>query len=373
MKFVCNLDWVEFYCKFDPFSIESGAYVSPMIAIAPRHDYSAVLRPYGTRVYKYICDVSYHGRPLMIICYEPLSKISEGGIMDDRMCHVKLDNEWCYNDGWADVFITALRSFRIKPIRPARLDIAADLQHFECGMPASVLASGLMTRRYYKVHQSNWRANGNDAAELSWNSLGFGSKSSPVFTRFYNKSLELRQGKDKQYIRECWESAGLDTSHDVWRVEFALTDTGKQVIDSETGECFDIAISDIDTHDKVTALFCYYAQHYWDIRKVEGDKRRYDCKRLSMFPSTPNQFLPVQRPHYSSCTRTDRLVLNRLAESLYVEDDMGARYAIIRAIESYQHMKRVVVWDDVALRAMRDYVFGESNVQGVPTRDPYHQ
>lgn len=361
MRFVCNLDWVEFYCKFVPFSYETGEDFSPMICVAPRHDYSAVLRPYGTRVYKYICDVSLHGIPLMTICYEPLSKISAGGIMDDRMCHVKLENEWCYNDGWADVFKDALRVFRLKPIRPSRIDLAGDLQHFECGMPANVLASGLMQRRYYKIHQSRWRANGNDAADLSWNSLAFGSKSSPVFTRFYNKSMELREGKDKQYIRECWENAGLDVSRDVWRVEFALTDTGKEVLDSETGERFDISIEDIDTHDKVTALFCYYAQHYWDIRKVEQDVSRYDCKRLAMFPSTPNQFLPVQRPHRSVCHRTDRLILNRLADNYFKETDVRLRYAILGAIESYQSTARIVVWDADTLKRWRKELYESSS------------
>ena len=371
MKFVCNLDWVEFYCKFEPIDHDTMQYVSPCVAVAPRRDYSATLRPYGTRVYKHICDISYHGRPLMTICYEPLSKLSTGGIMADNMCHVKLDNEWCYNDSWAYVFKTALRSLRINPIRPSRIDIAGDLQNFSCGLPAPVLAQGLMQRRYYKIHQSNWRANGNDAASLSWNSLGFGSKSSPVYTRFYNKSLELRQGKDKQYIRECWKAAGLDDDRDVWRVEFALTDTGREVIDPDTGEQFDLSIDDIDDHDKVTALFCHYASHYWDIRKREGDKRRYDCKPLAMFPESPNQFLPVQRPHYSTCTRTDRLVLHRLQESLYREEDAGARFAIIRAIESYQSSHRIVVFDEVTLRCMRDYVYTEPNEYAPPLYDPF--
>lgn len=372
MKFVCNLDWVEFYCKFDTYDEVHERYVTDVVSIAPRTNYSAVLRPYGTRVYRYICDVSLHSRPLMTICYDPLSKMSAGGIMNDAMCHVKLENEWCYNDSWAEVFQTALRSFRIKPIRPARIDIAGDVQYFSCGMPASSLAMGLMQRRYYKIHQSRWRANGNDASELSWNSLAFGSKSSPVFTRFYNKSLELREGKDKQYIRECWESAGLDVSHDVWRVEFALTDTGKEVIDSETGETFDLSITDLDSHDKVTALFCHYATHYWDIRKVEGDKRRYDCERLPMFPESPNQFLPVQRPRYSTCTKTDRLVLSRLASSLFIEDDYGARCAIIRAIESYQSSHRIVVWTKDALDGWKDWVYSDPQLlRDRPTHDPY--
>lgn len=291
--------------------------------------------------------------------------------MADNMCHVKLCNEWCYNDSWAYIFKTALRSFRINPIRPSRIDLAGDVQNFECGVPASVVAQKLMQRQYYKIHQSNWRAVGNDAASLSWNSLGFGSKSSPVYTRFYNKTLELRQEKDKQYIRECWELAGLDMSKDVWRVEFALTDTGRDVIDDETGECFSLSIDDIDDHDKVTALFCHYAQHYWDIRKVEGDKRRYDCKRLAMFPTSPNQFLPVQRPHYSTCTRTDRLVLKRMQESLYLEEDAQARFAIVRAIESYQSSHRICVFNDVAMKCMRDYVYSEPNEYASPLHDPF--
>lgn len=359
MKYCVNLDWVELHCEFDSMLFRS------QYGSADGNDYtdfSVRLRPYGTRVYKYVSEISYHGTPLCTICYHPLSDKSEGGIMNPLMCHVKLDNYWCYRDDWYEVLNHALRQFRINPKRISRLDLACDVQHFQCGLYAADLCKGLVTRKYYKIHQPSWSAHGRDSRQLTWNSLAFGSKNSPVFTRFYNKSLELKQGKDKQYIREVWEREGFNPKRDVWRVEFALTDTGAEVVDIvdntsllewttpdelegiDTPEKvkihFALQLDDIKERSNVEALFLYYAQHYWDIRKNDGQPR-YKCPRLDLLPSSPRPFRPYQRPHLGTLTRTDKMVVKRMQETMFDMKERNERFILWHAIRLYQESRRI--------------------------------
>ena len=338
MKYLVNVDWVEVYCRFDP--LLSKDMYGNIFGETGKHDFSLIHREYGTRIYKDVALIIYQGIDFATICYNPLSSFDNGGIMHPGMCHVKLENYWCYREDWLVVLNHAFRSFRINPMRISRVDICCDVQWFACGMYAADLCQGLIKRKYYKVHQANWAAHGKDSAKITWNSLSFGSTNSPVFTRFYNKTLELKQKKDKQYIRECWDMVKFNQDKDVWRVELSLRDTGREVIDTETGEQFDITLEQIANRPTLESLFLRYASHYWDIRKNTGEKR-YKCPQMQMFPPTPQLFRPVQRPHLGTMGRTDKLVLKALFEIGTALPNRKEKLLMLKAIRLYQQSKRV--------------------------------
>lgn len=353
MKYAVNLDWVELHCEFDTM-LYREQYGTP--DHSKHDDFSVRLREYGTRVFKYVSVISYKDREFATLCYCPLSSTDQGGILNPRMCHIKIENSWCYDDRWYELLKLALCVFRIKPKSLSRIDIACDVQYFECGLYAADLAQGLMRRKYYKIHQANWGAHGSDSDKLSWHSLSFGSKSSPVFTRFYNKSLELSQAKDKQYIREVWKQVGLNTNRDVWRIEFALTDTGREAIDQETGERFDIPLDALADRQTLQGVFWHYAQHYFDIRKNTG-QRRYDCPRLRLLPESPSIFVPVQRPRLGTMNTADKMVLNRLRNLAEGCPNRAERFAILQAIRLYQYYRRVEHFDDEEMRNLQQWLY----------------
>lgn len=337
MKYAISTDWVEIYGSLDLaasswHTLEHG-YLG---------EYEFKRKPYGTRVYQFIFEVSRAGTEFMTICCMPLSKRSCGGIMNDDMCHVKIANYWLYRDDWYSIFTHALHLFVINPVKLSRLDICCDWQCGMCGMWARDLLSGLMKNRYYKIHQASWRANGDDSQVQKWHSLAFGSKSSPVFTRFYNKTLEL-QVTGKDYIREHWKLAGLNLERDVYRVEFAMHDTGKQVLDDETGEIFDISLEDISDRQHVADLFFHYAQHYFDIRKAGTAAKRTDCTPVRLFPTVSDHFRPVQRPRYLTSTRTDRIVIRQMIVSMFTMPTTESRRFMYNAINDYIKVKRSAV------------------------------
>lgn len=354
MRYLVNVDWVEVYCRFD--SLLFKEQYGTIFGEQGNNDFALIPREYGTRVYANVALIKYRGMDFATICYNPLSSMSNGGIMHPAMCHIKLDNYWCYREDWLQVLKHAFRCFRINPVRISRVDICCDVQHFACGLYAADLCQGLIKRRYYKVHQPNWSAHGKDSARIVWNSLAFGSTASPVFTRFYNKTLELCQKKDKQYIRECWRLVGFDDRRDIWRVEFSLSDTGREVIDTETGEQFDITLEQIADRPTLEGIFLRYASHYWDIRKNTGDKR-YKCPQLQMFPPTPQLFRPVQRPHLGTCSRTDKLVVMRLVDAMIKAPNRSERWNILRSIELYQSANRCEVLSDRDIWNYRQWMY----------------
>lgn len=306
MKAMFSCDWLELYCESNqPIQCGSVRAGSLFMSISQRE--------YGTRVYRYIYDVElWHEEdfvPFLTICCCPLSPI-----LKPTDAHVKLANYWLYTDMWLNKLEHALRAFCINPIQPSRIDLCADWQYCRSGIAAWDLLNGLVCSRFLKVHQPHWRLHAYDstkAGRLYYNSLAFGSKSSSVFTRFYNKSLELRQGSDKVYIRERWSQIGFDDAQPIFRTEFSLQSLGRKSVDRETGAIVEIDWRRLIDHSYLSEQFRYYAAYYFDIRRADN-ARRDRCTPLDIFGGSDMSYAAFQNPRFELSTRTDRLVLNYL-------------------------------------------------------------
>lgn len=315
MKAIYSCDWLELYCQVDLQEHPEGVFLCGTFQ-GSMGKYQIEHREYGTRVYGNIYDVSFYWRqeyvPLLTICSHPLSSILKGSD-----CHVKLHNYWLYVSGYIDILKHALGFLCIKPIQLSRCDICCDFQYTTCGLAAWDLLSGIVSHKYLKVHQPHWRLHAFDDChtnKLYYNSLGFGSKSSSVYTRFYNKTLEMKQEKDKVYIRERWEQIGFDMDKSVYRVEFSLHDIGRKSVDKETGAIVEIEWERLDDLAYLGEQFRYYAAYYFDIRKNDNP-RRDRCSKIPIFGQASGSYSAYQNPRYELSTRTDRLVLNYLSKN----------------------------------------------------------
>ena len=98
-----------------------------------------------------------------------------------------------------------------------------DFNTFENGMQPERLIQQYMRGKVSKVNQVNVSVHGADTwTGRVWQSLKWGSPSSPVSTKLYNKSKEMQQCLDKPYIA-AMAGCRLDLTKDVWRVEFSLS------------------------------------------------------------------------------------------------------------------------------------------------------
>jgi hypothetical protein len=158
--------------------------------------------------------------------------------------------------------------------------------------------------RYAKINQGRISSHGEDTwSGQEWNSLAWGSKSSAVSTKMYNKTLELYDVKldrfAKPYIREAWFRCGFiddiqRVTKDgqrvyVWRVEFSLRSAVKNWIpielDGETHKYQSLknTIEVYDGRDKILVMFASLARHYFRFKKFLPDKRKDRCPDKILF------------------------------------------------------------------------------------------
>lgn len=260
-----------------------------------QHGMQVVRRDYGTRVWDEMFTIyGTDGERLLEIRRKPKSSSMAGGtgILDPLACHVRLCNRTCYFDDAVDQLRNFLVNWGYTIIRISRVDIALDFERFDYGDNPEKFLLRYLERKYSKINQADIAPHGRDAWDgRKWNSISWGSKTSCINTKFYNKTLELQQVSDKPYIRQAWWAAGLiDDWHEltkrmpdgtvykptIWRVEFSIKSGTRNwfLIEDQSGKrvkkrSIRNTLSMYDTKQKLLDMFMSLAEHYFHFKKVE--------------------------------------------------------------------------------------------------------
>lgn len=260
------------------------------------------------------------GFPFIEVRRSPYSLKENGGIFKIGDCHLRLSNRACYSTSPIDDlrhFIIA-HNYTYKSI--SRIDLCLDFNVFDRGDKPEKVLNDYMEGKISKINQCNIGAHGKDRWDgRVWNSLKWGSPNSMVSTKLYNKSLELKETKDKFYIRDQWKAAGLRDDIPIWRVEFSISSDLKGFVKLDTGELINNLLTDYDTREKCLFRFHALAARYFHFKYVEyqdnGKLRRKDrCKDKILFKISKDEqvYKPAQLTLQTEPTRTDKMIMRRL-------------------------------------------------------------
>lgn len=298
-----NIDWLEVHAR-EPLHEPRDVYYFG------NKGYQVRRRDYGTRVYREMFTLlAPNDEPLLEIRRDPASQ-GLSGIHDENECHLRLCNRTCYFDNAAKFFATFLATHGYTDIRISRVDVCLDFVTFDKGDDPQSFVRRYFKHKYAKINQGRISSHGEDTwSGQEWNSLSWGSKSSAVTTKLYNKTLELYDVKldrfAKPYIREAWFRCGLiddiqrvtknGESVNVWRVEFSLRSAVKNWVpinldgNEKKFQSLRNTLDVYDGRDKLLVMFASLARHYFHFKKFEPSKRKDRCKDKILFEFAENE------------------------------------------------------------------------------------
>lgn len=329
-----NLDWLEVYAHESPDSYPHDA------AFFMNRGWEVVVRPYGTRVYDQMFTLyDRDHEPLLEIRRLPAGAFDPGKlcILDPYSCHIRLHNRTCYREDAADFLQAFMVKYGFDFQRISRVDICLDFTRFDRGDDPGIFLQRYMAGRYSKLNQANISAHGLDQWDgRFWNSVSWGARSSMVQTKFYNKTKELREGRDKVYIRQAWALAGLvddfqtlikrkadgtEYTPDVWRVEFSVMSSvkGWVVLEDCHGKRKQLrsvrnTLACYRTKPLLLDMFASLASHYFFFKHFVAGRRKDRCETKVLFDFTEqNDFYRIEKP---ATSRQPDNVLLRLKAKL---------------------------------------------------------
>lgn len=292
-----NIDWLEVHAR-EPIGIpHNAAYFFAQGFVV--HE-----REYGTRVYREMFVLEgTDGENLLEVRRNPASQ-GQYGIHDPNECHIRLVNRTCYYDNAAAAFDEFLREHGYYDVRISRIDICLDFVTFDKGDNPQAFVRRYFRHKYAKINQGNISSHGSDNwSGQEWNSLSWGSKSSSIGTKLYDKTMELYDPKEggfrKPYIRYAWFLCGLvddwqnvtknGEKVQVWRVEFSIRSSVKNWVQIELdGEArhYQSLKNTLDCYmgrDKLLVIFASLANHYFHFKKFKEGKRKDRCPDKVLF------------------------------------------------------------------------------------------
>ena len=248
-----NIDWLEVHC-IEPREPRDAEYFRSL-------GFEVSERDYGTRVYDQMFTIYLpDGQPFMEIRRSPhcSNEHDKFQVLEVGSCHLRLHNRACYFNDAGKLMEDFINQHGYTFRRIAKIDLCLDFEKFDSGDDPAAFVARYLKGRYAKVNQCSISMHGQDCWDgQKWNSLSWGSKKSPIFTRLYNKTLELKEAKDKPYIRQAWASCGLVDDFiqltkkndrgewykpEIWRLEFSIASSVRNWV------CFDVDENGNKTH-----------------------------------------------------------------------------------------------------------------------------
>lgn len=319
MKQLCiNIDWFEIF-TYEPYDFGTPESFEKL-------GFRVAVRDYGTRVYKQMFTVIASGNPWIEVRREPKSVVSEGGILRDNACSIRLVNRTCYEPEAIKTlyeFLSSLGySYKGKSIcAVSRVDIALDFREFEGGLKPETFIRDYLGGKYAKINQSRITAWGQDFfSDKYYHACKWGSPSSMVSTKVYDKTKEMAEQKTKPWIIDSWVQSGLLSSVSdettIWRLEFSINSDCKFWISDKNKFDEYYQNNDIEVWVNTSNYFKIIAglvSHYFRFVEVMDGESKYKCPQVKLFDFEDcERYLPKPLRNLMESGRGERAAINKM-------------------------------------------------------------
>lgn len=332
-NYLVSVDWLQTYCLGN--RIEAGEYSDGV------YNFSVIGRPEETKLFKHVLDVYHQKLRVAVITQCPRSSV-----INPRCTLVKLENRVLYSSKYVSILFAIQKVLKLYYKGITRIDVACDFNTFYNGRSVQkFIKQYIMTapgdkKHVYRKGSDEFFIRGSKKRNATsvFNYIRLGSKNSRVHSYIYDKTQELRDKKDKPWIRKAWERAGLindETTH-VWRAEISIHAEGTELLNLGTGQLFRLCPEYLSTKKRVDYLFVFYSRKYMDFRERAGSSKLSKYKKIKLFNiECQENCVPNYIPTSWDSGRVEKICANRLRKILLQYTDLDASNA--DAIERTAH------------------------------------
>lgn len=344
-KSLISVDWLSIY-------VSCLGKKTPQVGAVRAMDY-------GTQVYQFTEYYQLNGVDVACLTWQPRSAALKGdtGI-------IKILNEYLYIDNLYEFTMGILEDWGLLPLSVSRLDICADFNRFWDYSDMNEFFHDFLNCKIWKIGKAKYKVIGKErrklqddsfsmhglqAAKHSFQYLRFGGNTSDVAAYLYNKTLEFKEVKQKNYILQMWEANNMDTDCDVWRLEFSIKGNALKIIDETTGDQTLDKLLIIKEEKLLHRLFAGLFKKYWDFRVNDGQVRKDRMKHCNLLKLN-DMPLKIKRIYQAPQTTIGDKRLVASMERVYNELRQAGRedYAIVHwAIDRVVDYKRLRGWHDI--------------------------
>jgi hypothetical protein len=289
-----SIDWLQF--DFRGFLIK-------------RPFYTWIEQTYSTRHFAKISEARLNGFPIFEVTSEPKSEI-----LPKELNIIKLNNRECYWHNPVARLKEAGNNCNLSFHSVSRVDICIDFSTFARNYNPESFIKRFMQNKYTCKKKRQGSSNFDHGDNLTFHYLRLQAKRSNIGVYLYNKSHEMREVKKKNYIINKWKICGLDTSKDIWRLEFSIHNSKFDMINKNTKIHSPFEIDRIDDNYYLQNVIQVLIDNYFTFFQKTNSRARNCTKKVNLFNFKPTKQTIKFRDESRTTDRGDRIFLNKLQD-----------------------------------------------------------
>lgn len=247
---------------------------------------------YGTQVYQFTEYYQINDKDVAVLTYAPRS----GALVHDTGI-IKVLNEYLYTEDIYTLVNNIILDWGLVALSVSRLDICADFHRFVDYAIMDDFFEDFLSCKIWRIGKGKFKVIGKERRRMqddtfavqgvqssrhSFQYLRFGGNTSDISAYLYNKSLEFKEVKEKNYIKEMWRQNNMDDDKDVWRLEFSLKGNAVKIINEVTGEVYFDKLEIVKDDNLIRRLYTTLYGRYFDFRVNDGQQRKDRMKKCNL-------------------------------------------------------------------------------------------
>ena len=330
MTYCLNIDWLAIHCHYCPTSpsaSETDADPRQTIAqwqpvdydedtLGGHYPFRYKLAEYGTRQFSRLHFVSMPNAEGGRDDFAEVQSAPFSGILNRQSVIVRFVNRVLYLPDFWQLVEIFLRDNNLVFQGVSRIDICADFNDFACIAPRTLIEQFAAKKLRHvgrgvgALYFDHGVRHGDYGVEYT--GLSFGTHTSDARIYLYNKSKELKEVKDKPYIRDTWTAAGLDVRN-VWRLEVSVKSKGCQFKCKATGKTVTIDTASASDEDELAKIYhSFVAKMFAFVQNRKGITNITREPRLPLFGSDAKCYQRAPIRNVSCSNKTQRMIIKAL-------------------------------------------------------------
>lgn len=289
---VISIDWLSLSCKG---------------IIENKQRIEFIRQEFNTRIFKNVDVLMFDKVNFGVVCSNPHSNI-----LPTNFITIKFDNEILYNKTSFVKIKELLKLLNWEVSKILRFDVCCDFEYFDNNMLPSIFLKRFAKGLYLKGNKTKFQLIGKGNKSGDYEYLKIGSRSSNVCCYLYNKSLEMREKKDKAHIRNTWKLNGINDLFDIWRLEFSVNNSSLNMLDLFTGELQYLNLENIFIDSYIIDLFASLVNKYFVFRLKGKDKNFNRLKKIELFNFTNISRIMYESNELKDSTRMNKYLVKKI-------------------------------------------------------------
>lgn len=292
-KYTISVDYLKLYLLGGKFEDRDNVYFK-------RNQYSS-------RHYKFIETVYFFDQVIGTLEHTPFSYV-----LKNESSLLKIENRFLYSTELNYLLQSFFKTTGARFQNISRLDIAIDCNNFLNQYHPQQLITDYLQGKVERNGRGVFTVMGAEKNVKDFTYLRFGSRSSDVTVILYNKSLEMREVKHKDYIYQKWLQSGLDVSKDIWRLEFSLKSKAKYFVDTSSGEIQTLTLDCIFDNVFLKELAMGLSKRYFRFVDPKTATRKSRMKDIALLDTSGAVMDKVNIKNNTDVTRREKILLKNM-------------------------------------------------------------